>query len=205
MFLNRRFLSVLLKINRLDTILTVGYKNDVTEGQRSFAMKTGTKNWYAVYTRPRWEKRIAQKLEEKGIEAYCPLNRVVRQWSDRKKTVHEPLFKGYVFVYIEESEKWNVKAIEGILNYVYWNGKPGIVRADEIKTIKRFLNHFTDVQVEEYKLAVDTKVKVKAGILIDYEGTIVEVTGNRARVKIESMGLQLSAVFEKKNLQPIKE
>lgn len=175
----------------------------VTEEQRSFAMTPSPTNWYAVYTRPRWEKKIAKKLEEKGYDAFCPLNRVVRQWSDRKKTVQEPLFKGYVFVRVEEAEKWEIKKIDGVLNYVYWNGKPGIVRDDEIETIKRFLNQFTNIQVEAYKLDVNTKVKIKGGVLMDYEGTIVEVAGNRASVRIESMGLQLSAVFEKKNLEPI--
>jgi transcription antitermination factor NusG len=179
------------------------YKDYVTEGQRSFAMSQTGLNWYAVYTRPRWEKKIARLLEEKGLNAYCPLNRVVRYWSDRKKTVYEPLFKGYVFVQVEDSEKWELKKIDGILNFVYWNGKPGIVRNEEIDTIKRFLNQFSDVKVEEYKLGVDTRVKVRGGVLMNYEGTIVEVSGNRACVKIESMGLQLSAVFEKKNLEPI--
>ena len=162
------------------------------------------KRWYAVYTKPRWEKKIARKLEEKGIESYCPLNRVTRQWSDRKKTVHEPLFKGYVFVRIESDKKWDVKQIDGILNYVYFNGKPGIIRDEEIETIQKFLHQFSNVQVEEYKLGLDSKVRIKQGVLMNYEGTIIEVFGNRARVKIESMGLQLSAVFEKKNLEPIK-
>ncbi|RYZ53591.1 MAG: UpxY family transcription antiterminator [Sphingobacteriales bacterium] len=161
------------------------------------------KNWYAVYTLPRWEKKVAQKLQEKGVEVYCPLNRVVRQWSDRKKTVQEPLFKGYVFVQVEEKDKWEIKATHGILNYVFWNGKPGIIRDEEIQTIKRFLNQFTDVQVEDVKLAADTRVKIKGGILMNYEGTIIEVSGSRAVVRIESMGIQLSAHFEKKNLEPI--
>lgn len=156
-----------------------------------------------MYTLPRWEKKIARLLEEKGYEVYCPLNRVIRQWSDRKKKVVEPLFKGYVFLQVEEDKKWEVKNIHGILNYVYWNGKPGVIRDEEIQTIKRFLHGFTDVQVEEYQLNVDSQVKIKGGVLMNYEGTIIEVSGNRAFVRIESMGLQLSAVFEKKNLEPI--
>lgn len=166
-------------------------------------MSETTNHWYAVYTLPRWEKKVAHKLEEQGFEVFCPLNRVRRQWSDRKKTVHEPLFKGYVFVRVEEKTKWTVKNFQGVINYVYWNGRPGIIRDEEIETIKRFLNHFTDVQVENYKLGVDTKVKVRAGLLMNYEGTIIEVAGNKAFVKIESMGIQLSAVFDKKNLEPI--
>ena len=162
-----------------------------------------TKSWYAVYTRPRWEKKIAQRLEEKGVDAYCPLNRVTRQWSDRKKTVQEPLFKGYLFLHLPEAEKWEIRNVDGILNFVHWNGKPAVIRDEEIETIKKFLNEFSDVQVEEYKLEPDTRVRIKTGVLMDYEGTIIEVTGSRARVKIESMGLQLSAVFDKKNLKQI--
>jgi transcription antitermination factor NusG len=161
------------------------------------------KKWYALYTLPRWEKKIARKLDEKGFIVYCPLNVVLRQWSDRKKKVQEPLFKGYVFVQVEEQQKWEVKSIQGIMNYVYRNGKPGVIRDEEIETIKRFLNHFTEIQVEEYKLDVESKVRIKGGVLMNYQGTIIEVAGNRAFVRIESMGIQLSAMFEKKNLEPI--
>lgn len=166
-------------------------------------MKGDNKHWFAVYTRPRWEKKIARKLEEKGIENYCPLNKVTRQWSDRRKVVHEPVFKGYVFVRVEDESKWNIKMVDGILNYVYWNGKPAVIREKEIETIRKFLSEFHDVEVEEYKFEVNKKVRVKQGILMHYEGMVLEIVGNKAKVKIESMGLQLSAVFEKKNLEPI--
>ena len=157
--------------------------------------------WYVVYTRPRWEKKVAKLLDERGIESYCPLNKIYRQWSDRKKTVFEPLFKGYVFVHLEDEHKWEVKNIDGILNFVYWNGKPAVVRAHEIETIKKFLSEFDGVEVEEKTLAVSTPVKIRQGLLMDYHGIVIEIIGNKAKVQIESMGLQLSAIFEKKNLQ----
>jgi transcription antitermination factor NusG len=160
-----------------------------------------TKNWYAAYTKPRWEKKIAKKLGERGVEAYCPLTKVTRQWSDRKKVVMDPVFKGYLFIHIEDAYKWEVKKVDGILNYVYWNGKPAIIRDEEIETIKKFLNQFEDVQVEELKLDIDKKVRIKQGVLMNYQGIIIEVSGRRARVKIESMGLQLSASFENTNLE----
>ena len=50
------------------------------------------KKWYAVYTRPKWEKKVAELLSRKRIENYCPLNKSIKQWSDRKKTIFEPLF-----------------------------------------------------------------------------------------------------------------
>jgi transcription antitermination factor NusG len=165
-------------------------------------MSDQQRKWYAVYTKPRWEKKIARKLEDRGIETYCPLNKVTRQWSDRKKVVLDPLFKGYVFIRIEDENKWSVKSVDGVLNYVYWNGKPAVIREEEIDTIRKFLNEFSDVQVEEYKLEPNKKVRVKQGVLMNHEGILLELHGNRAKVRIESMGLQLSAMFEKNNLEP---
>lgn len=173
----------------------------MTEEQRSFEMMGSDFNWYVVYTRPRWEKKVAKMLDERGLESYCPLNKIYRKWSDRKKTVFEPLFKGYVFVRVDEEHKWEVKNIDGILNFIYWNGKPAVVREHEIKTIKKFLSEFAEVEVQDNNLAVSTAVTIKQGILMNYHGIILEVMGNKAKVQIESMGLQLSAIFEKKNLE----
>ena len=69
-------------------------------------MTNNNEQWYALYTKPRWEKKVAGLLDDQGIENYCPINKVTRQWSDRKKVVLEPMFKGYVFVKIGEAGKW---------------------------------------------------------------------------------------------------
>ena len=159
--------------------------------------------WYAVYTRPRWEKKIVEVLNAKGIENYCPLNKIVKQWSDRKKVILEPIFKSYVFVKIDEQNKWDIKKIEGILNYVYWLGKPSKIREEEINVIKKFLNEFSEVQVEQIGLQVNQKVRIKQGVLMNYEGILLEIAGSKAFVKIESMGLQLSAHFDRRNLEKI--
>jgi transcription antitermination factor NusG len=161
------------------------------------------KTWYAVYTRPRWEKKVASLMLENGIENYCPINKVTRQWSDRKKVVLEPVFKGYVFVRLEESRKWEVKDISGVLNFVYWLGKPAKIRDEEIDVIRKFLNEFTDVQVESKGFVINSEVRIKQGVLMNYHGIVVEVLGNRAVVKIDSLDLQLSAHFDKKNLELI--
>lgn len=163
----------------------------------------GKKKWYVVYTRPRWEKKVAGILLAKGIEHYCPLNKVMKQWSDRKKIVLEPLFKGYIFVRLEEAVKWEIKNIDGILNFVYWLGKPAVVKEEEIDTIRKFLQEFSGVEVIERQLNVNSRVLIKQGVLMNYHGVIIEITGNKAKVNIESMGIQLSAVFDKKNLEPV--
>jgi len=166
-------------------------------------MTETTLHWYALNTRPRWEKKIAQVLEAKGIENYCPLNKVVKQWSDRKKIILEPIFRGYVFVKVEDQNKWDVKRIDGILNYVYWLGKPAVIKENEIITIKKFLHEFSEVSVESIGLQVNQKVRIRQGVLMNYEGILLELSGSRAFVKIESMGLQLSAHFDKKNIEKI--
>jgi transcription antitermination factor NusG len=164
-------------------------------------MTEKNEQWYAVYTRPRWEKKVSRLMDEQGIVNYCPVNKVTRQWSDRKKVVLEPVFKGYVFVKINPEEKWEVKKVNGVLNYVYWLGKPAPIPEQEIMTIRKFLNEFSDVEVTELSLSVNSTVRIKTGVLMNYQGILVELTGNKARVKIESMGLQLSAQFDKKNLE----
>ncbi len=157
-----------------------------------------------MYTRPRWEKKIAEKLLAAGVDHYCPLNKVSRQWSDRKKVVIEPVFKGYVFVRLEEKKKWEIRNFSGILNFVHWLGKPARIRDEEINTIKKFLDEFDDVQVEKKDFGLNDTVRITKGVLLNYEGMVLSVYGNRAIVKIDSMDLQLSAHFDKKSLEVVK-
>ena len=144
---------------------------------------------------------MAELLDERGYVYYCPLNKVMRQWSDRKKVVFEPLFKGYVFVQVAEDKKWELLQVNGIVNFVYWLGKPAKIRENEIETIRKFLNEFSGVEVTDSTLPVSSTVRIKQGIMMNYQGILLEVQGNRAKVRIESMGLQLSAVFDKRNIE----
>ena len=140
-------------------------------------------------------------LEAKGIEYYCPLNKVVKQWSDRRKTVLEPLFKSYVFIKVPDEKKWEVLNINGIINYVTWLGKPAKIKENEIATIRKFLKEFSSFEVVEGPLEINSRVKVKQGALMNYHGILLQISGNRASVKIESMGLQLTTLIDKKNLE----
>ena len=130
---------------------------------------------------------------------------MVKQWSDRKKTILEPLFKSYVFVQVEEKLKWELMNINGILNYVHYMGKPAKIRNSEIETVKRFLNEFKSVDVVESSTPANARVRIRHGVLMNYHGILLEVHGNKASVRIESMGLQLTAVFNRKNLEVLEE
>jgi len=156
-----------------------------------------------VYTRPRWEKKISTLLDNRGIENYLPLNKVVKQWSDRKKIVQEPLFKGYVFIKIAEKEKWDIKLVDGILNYVHWLGKPAIVKESDIENIKKFLQEFDNVQIIDKSLQKGAEVVVQQGVMMNYKGIVLEVLNNKAIVNIDSMGINLNATFDLNKLQTL--
>lgn len=163
------------------------------------------KKWYVLYTKPRWEKKVASLLDLKNVEQYCPLNKVTKQWSDRKKVIYEPLFKGYIFVHIAENNKWDVAKTDGILNFVHWLGKPAVVKDADIENIRKFLNEFSNVELLnlDAPIQVKEKVIVKQGLLMNYKGIVMEVIGKSARVKIDELGIVMTATFEQKNLEKV--
>jgi transcription antitermination factor NusG len=161
--------------------------------------------WYAVYTRPRWEKKVANLLTQKGIECYCPLNKVRKQWSDRVKLVEEPLFKSYVFVRVTEEGRTPVRMTDGVVNFVYWNGKPGIVKDREVQAIRRFLDEHEGVEAIKVELKPEEKVVVASGPFMDQSGTVIEMKNKVAKVLIESLGYILVAHIDKAKLIPVSQ
>jgi transcription antitermination factor NusG len=161
--------------------------------------------WYAIYTRPRWEKKVNNLLVQKGIESYCPLNKVRRKWSDRIKIVEEPLFKSYVFVRIEDENRTEVRMTEGVVNFVYWNGKPAVIKEKEIQIIKRFLDEYENVEAVKMDLRPDERLKIIAGPMMDQEGKIIEIKNKVARVCIDSLGYLLIANIDKSKLIPVQQ
>ena len=159
--------------------------------------------WFAVYTKPRWEKKVADLLTKKKIENYCPLNRVQRQWSDRKKIILEPLFTSYVFVRISESNQLAIRQTEGILNFVYWLGKPALIREEEILAIKLFLKEHDNVKIEKVLLSENDRVRVLSGPLMLREGSILEVMNKTVKVMLPTLGYTLVAELDKGNIEKV--
>ena len=163
-----------------------------------------TKNWYAVYTRPRWEKKVAGALTRTHIENYCPLNRVKRQWSDRKKYVLEPLFTSYVFVRVTEAEHALLKKTDGVVNMVYWLGKPAVIRDVEIDMIKGFLNECTDVKLEKRPIYLNDKVRVVGGPLSELEGQVIGLKTRTIKIMLPSLGYMMKAEVETGNVKVLE-
>ena len=133
------------------------------------------KKWYAVYTKPRWEKKIDSVLIRKGIESWCPLQKIERQWSDRKKIIEDPLFKSYVFVRISNEEKTKVLMTDGVLNFVHYLGKPAVIKNDEVDTIKRYLaeKDASIFIISQEGFVEETKIRVNHGVFMGNEGTVL--------------------------------
>jgi transcription antitermination factor NusG len=169
--------------------------------------KTGfmseNKKWYAVYTRPRWEKKVADNLTRGRIENYCPLNKVMRQWSDRKKVIHEPLFTSYVFVKVTEKEHLQLKKTDGVINLVYWLNKPAVIPDHEIDTIKRFLNEHMNVALQKKPVNVTDMVRVVGGPLIAQEGQVLSVKSRTVKIALPSLGYMMYAEVDTANVEVI--
>jgi transcription antitermination factor NusG len=163
-----------------------------------------TKTWFAIYTSPRSEKTAHKALIDKGIEAYLPLVKTLRQWSDRKKWVEEPLFKSYLFVCIGKERYFDVLNTTGVVRYITFEGKAVPVPQNQIDAIRYYLES-GDVEAEETTgLDQGTFVEVTRGQLMGLQGTIVEEKGrHRVKVEIEAIGQSIVITIPRVQLRRI--
>lgn len=116
------------------------------------------------------------------------------------KTVEEPLFKSYVFARVTGDEQLMVRMTAGVMNFVYWQGKPAIIPVKEIETIRKFLNEYENVLIEPIELREESRVTIRQGLFMDREARVLKIEGNKVKVVIESIGYSLVASMDKKNL-----
>ncbi len=163
------------------------------------------KKWYALYTKPRWEKKIDSVLVRKGVESWCPLQKIERQWSDRKKIVEDPLFKSYVFVRIDDTERTKVLSTDGVLNFVYYLGRPAVIKDEEIETIKKYLaeKDASIFIISQEGFREETKIRVNHGVFMGNEGTVLRGGKKKVYVKLESLGQVMVVEFPAEFLSPI--
>ncbi len=150
------------------------------------------KKWIAVYTRSRYEKKVADELLEKGITAYIPLMKTLRQWSDRKKWVEMPLFRSYVFVYIEMPNIRKALEAKGAVYIVKFEGQPAIIPDRQIDNLRALLGSSLDFEISSDEFTVGEAVEVTHGPLFGFRGTVVEYKGKkRVVMRIEAVGQSL--------------
>jgi transcription antitermination factor NusG len=153
-------------------------------------------NWYVIYTKPKWEKKVADKLTQIGIECYCPLITQVKQWSDRKKKIEVPLFNSYVFVHLADIDRNSVFEIAGVVRYLFWLGKPAIVRDEEISSIKTSLKapNISDITVNS--IQVGDRIKLETGAFVNQDAIVQEVSNTYYILVLESLGCVLKIKYK---------
>ena len=103
--------------------------------------------WFVIYTKPNHELKVAEGMSSIGIQAYCPTFTQIKQYSDRKKKIEKPLLPSYVLVQLSEEDRPKVFSIPGVVRYLFWLGKPAVVREEEIDLLKKNLTGIFDEAV----------------------------------------------------------
>ena len=146
------------------------------------------KKWFILYTKPNHEIKVAEQLEAINISCFCPTVTVYKQYSDRKKKVIKPLLPSYVFVFIEEGKRNDVFSVFGIVKYMFWLGKPAVVRESEIKLMRQYLKGIYQ-SVSLTKFTRGQLYKISDGVFSGKIGKVVETQKNKIKLELQSLGM----------------
>ena len=166
--------------------------------------------WYAVYTLPRAEKKAYAELVSKGIGAYLPLLRTLKQWSDRKKWVEEPLFRSYIFVNIPQSLYFDVLNTQGVVRYITFEGKAVPVPEKQIEAIRYYLADESigaDLPLASARnlYTPGQTVEVIKGPLTGLTGELTGITGkHKVRIEITAIGQSILVTIPMAHLEVVK-
>jgi len=167
-------------------------------------MSKSSKLWYAVYVKSRAEKKVAVEFEYESIDHYLPLIKKLKQWSDRKKWVEEPLFRSYIFVNIEQKDYFKVLQVPGTVKYISFERKAVIIPEEQINAIKYYLEESDPQNIDEAKWQKGIKVEVISGSMAGLVGELIEVQGKKTvKVEIEAIGSTLLIHVSKNKLKII--
>lgn len=153
-------------------------------------------NWFVLYIKPKNEKKAALQLAELGFTVYCPLITETRQWSDRKKKIETPLLPSYIFVKLTEKERELVFQVPGVVRYLFWLGKPAIVKDAEIEILQQWLkNDALDARV--VGLQPGDKMAISKGPFKGKEGIVQEISNNRIQLVLLELGIKITLTKQK--------
>jgi transcription antitermination factor NusG len=152
------------------------------------------KNWYAVHTKTQCERKAALFLSKKRIQCFCPLNNIVIRSGNKKKILQEPLFPSFVFVFISEAELPIVRQANDVINFIYWLGKPAVIKAAEIENINLFVNSYYDIKLEKTAVNPNGVVHIanEEDNLLNHRGGSPVIT--KVRASLPSLGYVMHAM-----------
>ena len=144
--------------------------------------------WFVLYTKPQFEAKVAQGLEAIGIRAYCPVYTEIKQYSDRKKKIEKPLLRSYVFVQLEDKAREVVFGIYGVVRYLFWLGKPAVVREEEIELMKTALNG-VHKSISVSQLQKGAIYNIPDGPFKGQKGKVINLLKSRVKLELPSLGI----------------
>jgi transcriptional antiterminator RfaH len=156
--------------------------------------------WLVIYTKPRQEKKLAERLQQVGYTVYCPTQRMKKRWSDRWKWIEQPLFTSHIFIQIDPERRDAVYVVPGFVRFLFWLKRPAEVRPTEIETLKRWLNDFDHEAISIQPLATGSHVTVKSGPLQGREATVLEQRGTKIELYLEDLRVKVSVDLSKTEL-----
>ena len=160
--------------------------------------------WQVVYTKSRAEKKAHRILTEQGIESFLPVQRQLRQWSDRKKWVEAVVVPGYLFVRISQLEYDQVLQSDHIVSFIRFNGRPAVIRDQEIQQLKQMLSQdFNPVEFSCEQLEPGKNVTVVAGPLAGLKGKLIKMLGrNKISIEMEEIGCRFTVEISAEDISP---
>ena len=162
------------------------------------------KTWYAIYVRSKAEKKVAFELSRSGIDHYLPLKKVLKQWSDRKKWIEEPLFKSYIFVYVDQHDYYKALQIQGAVKYISFEGKAVAIPPTQIDAIRYYLSEKEPEEIDFNQWKKGQKVEVISGSMAGLIGKMVQLKGkNWLIIEIEAIGHSINIQIPKSKIKPI--
>ncbi len=158
------------------------------------------KNWYVVYTKPQSEKKVSAQLTKKKIENFVPVVTVAINKARKNKTVTKPLFASYVFVCATAMEVALLRHTDGVINLLYWLGKPAVIADAEVKAIKEFTVDYQDIDLE--RLAVNSNLLEKNIYRSSYEidGNLVAIKNKTIKINLPSLGYAMIANLKEESV-----
>lgn len=148
------------------------------------------KQWYVLYVRSKYEQRIENDLNQLGeeIEAFSPHAVEVRQYSDRKKKVEVPVLKRIVFVKAFEKDRSKVFMVPGTRRYLYYLGRPGVVKEEEIEYLRGLSQKPNVLSIEFESLKPGDRIELNKMGFRNENGVVQKVTNNHIWVLLKSLG-----------------
>ncbi len=162
---------------------------EMIENTKGYYDFTKRKQWYVLYTTPRAEKQVEQRLIEADVEVFLPLHVTYRRWSDRVKLVETPLFYSYIFVKSTDPVLRSLLSITGVVRIVFHAGAPAVIREREINAIRSFLETAKEKEIIH---EIGDDLLIACGPLRDISGKIKKINKTHLVLHLEQLGCTVS-------------